>query len=455
MTDSLLPPRAFSRRRFLLGTAALGGLTVLAACSQASQPSPAAGTQPTTSAPPAAQGTTTAPAVAGGGVTVTFWNGLTGADGVVMDGLLQQFGQETGIKIEQQRVQWADLYAKLQVAVPAGEGPDLQLMHPTEIPHFARDGIIEPLDDNLVAQKGFNGEDYIESIWNAGMYQNKRYGLPLDVPQYLMFINKTLFKNAGLVEADGTPKAPKTYDDVLSMAKKMTQGDTYGFYWGAQSGTSGFAWGFFNALWQNGANVFKDDLKTSALTEPKAIQAADMFGSFFNRDKVSPPLGGNPRDAYVGGKLAMWIGGSWNFTGLKDVGFESSFAPTPQILQKPIAWIGPHQFTFPKSKTRDAAKTDAIWTWLRWITEHTPDWTLGAGQLPATKRMEQDPKLANLPIVKALTAQVPNWQLGQPSTKWPKAETLCLPIMESVYLGQRSAQDAMNDLAKQLNAINA
>src|SRR2546421_315298 len=83
-----------ARRRFLLGTAALGGLTVLAACSQASQPSPATGTQPTTSAPPAAQGTTVAPAVAGGGVTVTFWNGLTGADGVVMDGLLQQFGQE-------------------------------------------------------------------------------------------------------------------------------------------------------------------------------------------------------------------------------------------------------------------------------------------------------------------------------------------------------------------------
>jgi ABC-type glycerol-3-phosphate transport system substrate-binding protein len=208
-------------------------------------------------------------------------------------------------------------------------------------------------------------------------------------------------------------------------------------------------------LWQNGANVFKDDLKSSALTSPEAVEAADLFGSFFTREKVSPPLGGNPRDAFVGGKLAMWIGGSWNFTGLKDVPFESDFVATPQMLKKAVAWTGPHQFTFPKSKSRDAAKTDAIWSWLQWITEHTPDWTIGAGQLPATKRKQQDPKLAGLPIVKVLDAQSTNWQLGQASTKWPKAETLSLPVMESVYLGQRSAQDAMADLAKQLDSINA
>src|SRR5262249_19315065 len=56
--------------------------------------------------------------------TISYWNGLTGADGKVMDGLIDQFTQETGIRVEQQRIQWADLYAKLQVSVPAGEGPD-------------------------------------------------------------------------------------------------------------------------------------------------------------------------------------------------------------------------------------------------------------------------------------------------------------------------------------------
>src|SRR5262249_22282268 len=38
--------------------------------------------------------------------TITYWNGLTGADGKVMDGLIDQFTSETGIKIEQQRILW-------------------------------------------------------------------------------------------------------------------------------------------------------------------------------------------------------------------------------------------------------------------------------------------------------------------------------------------------------------
>src|SRR5438094_4600628 len=57
--------------------------------------------------------------------TITYWNGLTGADGKVMDELIDRFTAESGIRIEQQRLPWAELYAKLQVAVPAGEGPDL------------------------------------------------------------------------------------------------------------------------------------------------------------------------------------------------------------------------------------------------------------------------------------------------------------------------------------------
>ena len=75
--------------------------------------------------------------------TITYWNGLTGADGKVMDGLIEQFSNETGIKMEQQRILWPDLYAKLQVSVPAGEGPDLCLIHTVEVPHFASDGILD------------------------------------------------------------------------------------------------------------------------------------------------------------------------------------------------------------------------------------------------------------------------------------------------------------------------
>src|ERR1043166_722141 len=129
--------------------------------------------------------------------TITYWNGLTGADGKVMDELIDQFTRDTGIRIEQQRLPWADLYAKLQVAVPAGEGPDLALIHTVEVPHFANDGVLEVIDDATAAGKGFRGEDYLPAMWQGGTFQGKRYSLPLDAPQHILYMNVKVMKDAG------------------------------------------------------------------------------------------------------------------------------------------------------------------------------------------------------------------------------------------------------------------
>src|SRR5262245_62742560 len=140
------PKPHLSRRRFLEG-AALGAAATLGTRRASAQAKP----------------------------TITYWNGLTGADGKIMDELIDQFTRETGIRLEQQRIVWADLYAKLQVAVPANEGPDLALIHTVEVPHFASDGILEPMADAATSAKGFKGEDYLPSTWQGGMYQGKRY----------------------------------------------------------------------------------------------------------------------------------------------------------------------------------------------------------------------------------------------------------------------------------------
>src|SRR3984893_19467934 len=92
--------------------------------------------------------------------TISYWNGLTGADGKIMDELIEQFTRDTGIRIEQQRIPWADLYAKLQISVPAGQGPDLALIHTVEVSHFASDGVLEAIDEGASTGMGFRGDDY-------------------------------------------------------------------------------------------------------------------------------------------------------------------------------------------------------------------------------------------------------------------------------------------------------
>ena len=244
--------------------------------------------------------------------TITYWNGLTGADGKVMDELIDQFTRDSGIRIEQQRLPWVDLYAKLQVAVPAGEGPDLALIHTVEVPHFASDGVLEVIDDATAAGKGFRGEDYLPAMWQGGTFQGKRYSLPLDVPQHILYMNLKVMKDAGLTGSDGRPRVPTGRDELVTMAKRIAaKADTFGFAIGTV-GPGRYTWGFHNLLWQNGANVYAPDLKKAGVADPAALEVAEFWAALEGQLKIAPPANANCRDAFIAGKLGMWIAGSWN-----------------------------------------------------------------------------------------------------------------------------------------------
>jgi len=420
-------PAGMTRRQFVATTAALGAATVLSpsprkAWAQAAKP------------------------------TITYWNGLTGADGKVMSAMIEQFMKETGIQVEMQMIEWPNLYAKLQVAVPAGEGPDLALIHTTEVPHFAADGILQPIDDGVLASKGFRGDEYLPAPWNGGVYQGKRYTIPQDVPQHIFYMNSKLLKEAGFVNSDGSPKAPASRDELIQMATRLTRGDTFGFAIGTVS-IGRYTWGFHNLLWQNGTNIFTPDFKKSVLTDPAAVEAVEFWGSLYPTLKIAPPANASARDAFVAGKLAMWIAGSWNFTGLREAKVDFAVAPVPKLFKQPIVWSQPHQYSFPKPKAQDAGKREASWTLIRWVTDHIADWTLRAGQVSASRKSHSDPRITADPVLKTLLAQAPYWQTGQLTPRWVAAENLTRPQIESVYIGQKNAKAAMEELARQINAL--
>src|SRR2546429_1466127 len=56
------------------------------------------------------------------------------------------------------------------------------------------------------------------------------------------------------------------------------------------------------------------------------------------QQKVAPPANANCRDAFIAGKLGMWIAGSWNFTGLREAKVEFTVAPVPRLFKQPVVW---------------------------------------------------------------------------------------------------------------------
>ena len=246
---------------------------------------------------------------------------------------------------------------------------------------------------------------------------------------------------------------PASRDDLVAMAKQMSKGDTFGFaigtvapgrYRGASRTCSG----------RTGPNAHTPPISGGRRSPSRRpIEVADFWAGLGGPLKISPPANASCRDAFIAGKLGMWIAGSWNFTGLRDAKVEFTVAPVPRLFKQPVVWTMPHQFTFPKPKSLDRAAR-------RGVDPHPVD---DRSRAPSGRsrpgrsrpRGNRTPTRASreIPSSETLLAQAPNWQAGQPTPKWVAAENLTRPVIESVYTAQKPGKAAMEDLARQINAL--
>ena len=467
-------PGARSRRSFLAGGLVLLGGAALAACSSTTTPSAGtasggAASTPAATAPPAPTATTanaaasapaatpsTAPAAqaapsgTSGSLTITFWNDIGATNAKPYTDLQGLFAKQTGIKIDQQVMQIGNLNSKLQMGAPVGQAPDMALLYTTAIPHFADLGTIQALDPAALDQNGIKEADYSPATWQGGMYKGKRYSITQDVVQSALYLNDSMFKDAGLVGSDGKPQAPTDQTSWLETAQKLTKNGNYGGLWGG----SGDNLNFEGLLWQNNTNVFSDDLSKCVLDQDPAIQVADFWAKPYAQ-KVSPPDGVDAEKAFVAGKLAMWINGSWNVTGFNDSKIAYTVAPVPKLFQVEKVWSLGHELTMPVQKTANDAKVAAFWKFVKFMIDNGATWTVQGGVLAANSTVYKDPQIAQSPVLQVFTTQAKNWGVGQSTPKWSDAEALIGPVIDAIYLGKKPPADAMKSLAQQINGLSS
>jgi ABC-type glycerol-3-phosphate transport system substrate-binding protein len=88
----------------------------------------------------------------GGGTHISFWNGLTGSDGVTLNEMLAKFAEDNpDVSVTVEMIIWNTLYQKLQTAFVAGDPPDVILLHASEVPMFGGFGVLKDLGDQYTS----------------------------------------------------------------------------------------------------------------------------------------------------------------------------------------------------------------------------------------------------------------------------------------------------------------
>lgn len=428
MMSTTARQRARTRRILTAGAVSLTAALTLAACGGGTTPEEAAG-----GAAPEGVGEFTGE-YDGPDVELSYWNGFTGGDGPFMQGLVDEFNDEhPNITVTSNTIQWQDFYQRVPAAVNAGEGPDVGVMHLDQLATNAARNVIVPLDDVAEALELSEG-DFSEEVWQAGLYDDQRYGIPLDVHSLAMFYNTEHFAAAGITEP---PTDEASFMEALD--KLQAAGYAQPFWMPARWPAHLM---FLSLLWQNGGEPYAEDGSEATFGSPEGVEALEWMRGIVD-------AGYSPGDvaqdsqyvAFKNGETSITWDGIWQINDLEESGTAYALAPIPTIFDEQRMWANSHQFFMTRQATQDENKYEAARVFIAWMSEQSADWA-GAAMIPARESIREEAVsgTSQEPIAELLDSV--RFLPPVPGIGTVQAETLEQAVSSGV-LGQEEPQAAL------------
>jgi len=426
--------RPLSRRDFLVTTGAAGAGVLLGGCLGASRE-----TTTGTGTGGAASATYDGPAV-----TLEYWNGFTGGDGPFMERLVEQFSKEQqNIDVKMNTLEWADYYTKVPQAVTGGRGPDVGVMHIDTLATNAARNVIVPLDD--VAQTlGLEESDFSPAVWQAGIYNGSRFGIPLDVHPLGFYYNKTVMEKAGL----NPDEPPKTNDEYQQALEEMKAKGIQGYWMSPFLFTGVFV--FQSLLWQFGGELYNEDATEATFNSEAGVSALTWMVDMV-KNGYSPKNVGQDADsiAFQNNKNAFIWTGIWMVNAYKEIPeLDWGVSELPQIGNEPGAWAGSHNLVIMNQRDQDENKLQASKVFINWLTEHSLEWAKG-GQVPALADVRESDEFQELEHQPVFARQIDylHFPPAVPGIADPQG-TLATAVNEAVLL-KKEPQEALDEAAQQ------
>jgi len=388
-----------------------------------------------------------------GRIVLDYWNGFTGPDGKTMEAMVEKFQQDNpDIRVKMQLIPWGTYYNKLTLALAYGGAPDVFICQAHRMPEFASFDTLRPLKDLYdSAQPPLTESQFAAAPWRATFYNGVQYALPLDVHPMGMYYNVKLFKQAGIVDAQGNALPPRTWEEFLTDAKKLTK-DTTGRGRPDQ-------WGFvitnqetiFLAMTdQFGGSILTPDGKHSNLSSPACLAAVNRMHDLIYKYHVAPrPEGINSWLALQQGKVAMGLEGIYMLSSLQEQkNLDFAGAPIPQFGPQPGTWGGSHLLCQPRGLSDERSK--AAWRLMRYLSDHSLAWAAG-GQVPARTDIERTPGFQALPVQAQFARQLAYVQYAPLVPRDNSLFEFVDPAVEAVLLNLQTPEQAMRDADRRIN----
>ncbi len=343
---------------------------------------------------------------------------------------------------------WDEFWTKLTAALPAGQGPDVFQFHNSYHTAFVGNGFAAPYPADLFDQS------YMSQHW-IGMKEKHYHDaqgniayLPVGEMSGAIYVNKKMWDAAGLTDKD----IPKTWDDLINVAKKMTKYDASG-----NIDISGFdfngndnTWGiWFDMMSQMGRYYFTNDGRGCQLDSPEAIKALDKILSFYDA-KVNSKDFLPFMDAFGTEKAAMIWAFTW-FSGAMKATYpnvEYFTIKEPTLAGEDLPGRGYFNYEMGlvvSSKTTDEKKKIAF-DFIHWLfsnPQNLTDMAIMMDVAPAYDQTFKEPVIQSKPTM-VQTIEVVPYRIFPGEIAWALESQLANNFDQAITAGS-SAEDIIKN----------
>ena len=339
-----------------------------------------------------------APVAAETELTMYYPIAVGGALTEVVDGIVAKF-EEANPDIKVNAIysgNYDDTRVRALSAIASGEPAQLAVM-------FSIDAYDLIEQETIVAFEDIEGVNaaWLDSFYPALMansrIEGKTWGIPFQRSTIVAYYNKDMFREAGL-----DPEAPpSSWDELVSMGKALTKGDTYGL----MIPSTGYPYWMFQArAIQNGKELMSGDGLETNFDDPAVVETLEFWKSLSTEHGIMPTgtvEWGTLRQAFLEGQTAMMWHSTGNLTAVKNsASFDFGVAELPANVRPGSPTGGGNFYVF--QDTTDEERAAAL-KLIEFMTapEQAAEWSIATGYMGVS------PAAYETEALKAYTVEFP------------------------------------------------
>jgi multiple sugar transport system substrate-binding protein len=321
--------------------------------------------------------------------------------------------------------------------------------------YYAAQKVIQPLDQ-YVAKEKFDLGQYYKNCIEGLKREGKLFGLPFKSHPgvSILFFNQSLMESKGA----GVPDKSWNTDRLVDAAKKVSSGDTYGYFPDVSQKTvlaQTRAWG---------GELLDPEGKKSLLNSPQAMGAITWMYEAFNKHNIAPKPSylasqqGGIATVFANGKLGSgkW-GTSFQLTAQQQV--KDSFKWFATMHPKGPGGVYGSDYEIDGDSVTTVSKApDAAWQWVKWLTNQESGIRLGeiGGTVGGRPDVYKSPRLLKDPVRQVFLEAMESAQPGRPvfNTRMAEYEKVIIDGLAPVWEGKETPTKAyIDELTRQVQVV--